>query len=95
MLLFAVLFFFFGLFGIIFRQKNFLSLLICLEVLILGAIMIFIFIGVTYYEGYGFIYALLLMVISTVETAIGLSLLLMIYKKKGNLIISNFQRFRY
>jgi NADH:ubiquinone oxidoreductase subunit K len=91
----AFFFFLCGLFGIIVRQKNFLSILLCLELLIIGVMIIFIFVSVTFYDGRGYLFVLLLMVISTVGTAIGLSLLLIGYKKKNNLIVSNFKYFRY
>jgi NADH-quinone oxidoreductase subunit K len=87
--------FFIGLAGIIIFQINLLIILLCLELIILSCALNFIFISKVFNDPKGQIFALLLLAVSAAETAIGLGLLIKIYRVTNTTNIFIFNRFRY
>jgi NADH-quinone oxidoreductase subunit K len=88
-------FFFIGLFGITVMQKNFLIIILCLELMIVGCALIFLTSAKLFENPNGQIFTLLIITVSTAETAIGLSLFIKIFKVKNTMNIFNFSRFKY
>lgn len=84
-----------GLIGILFFQNNFLIILLCLELMILGCALNFLIASKVFGDSKGQIFALLLLTISTAETAVGLSLFIKIFQKRNNMNIYSFRRFKY
>jgi NADH:ubiquinone oxidoreductase subunit K len=80
---------------IILRKENFLIILLSIEIGILSAILIFIVTGIYHSDSKSFVYVPMIIVISTAETAVGLSLAVKIYRTSGTLIIRNFGKFKY
>jgi NADH-quinone oxidoreductase subunit K len=87
--------FFIGLISIITNQTNLLTILLCLELIILTCALNFIFISQLFNDNKGQIFALLLLVVSAAETAFGLGLIIRIYKIQGISNILQFKRFKY
>jgi NADH-quinone oxidoreductase subunit K len=94
-LIISFFFFFIGLFGITIMQKNFLIIILCLELMIVGCALIFLTAAKLFDNPNGQIFALLIITISTAETAIGLSLFIKIFKIRNTMSITNFSRFKY
>jgi len=94
-ILLSFILFFIGLFGIIISQTNLLTILLCLELIILTCALNFIFISRSLSDIKGQIFALLLLVVSAAETAFGLGLIIRIYKTQEINNIIQFKRFKY
>ena len=69
-----------GLVGIIWNKKNFLVLLLCIELMFFSVSLNFIFFSVYTYNVLGQIFCLLVVTSAAAETAIGLSLLIVAYR---------------
>jgi NADH-quinone oxidoreductase subunit K len=76
---FGFLLFFIGLLGIAFNYKNFLVTMMAAELMYLGIIFLFILTGY-YYNSEGQLYGLLLLIIAASESAIGLGILIVLYR---------------
>jgi NADH-quinone oxidoreductase subunit K len=96
-LLIILSFFFFiiGLVGILFFQKNFLIILLCLELMILGCALNFLVAAKVFNDPKGQLFTILLLTVSTAETAIGISLFIKIFQKRNSLDIYSFKKFKY
>nr|WJJ70192.1 NADH dehydrogenase subunit 4L [Cordagalma sp.] len=80
------LYIFFSFVGLIFNKKNLLYVILYLEIILLGLMM-------ELFKSFSFInnnLILLVLTISSVEVAIGLSLLILFFKIKGCLDVKNF-----
>jgi NADH:ubiquinone oxidoreductase subunit K len=72
---FSFILFSLGLVGIIWNKKNFLTLILCIEMMFFSISLNFIFFSVYLYNSLGQIFCLLVVTSAAAETAIGLSLL--------------------
>ena len=77
---FSFFLFFIGLVGIVFNKRNFLIMLLCIELMFFSISLNFIFFSVSTYNTLGQVYALLVVTTAAAETAIGLSLLVVAYR---------------
>lgn len=80
------LYIYFSFIGLIFNKKNLLYVILYLEIILLGLMM-------ELFKSFSFInnnLILLVLTISSVEVAIGLSILILFFKIKGSLDIKNF-----
>jgi NADH-quinone oxidoreductase subunit K len=91
----SLVLFFSGLVGFIIIQRNLLIILLCLELMILACALQFIFVSKLFVDPKGQLFALLLIAVSAAETAIGLGLVLKIYRVYNTVNIIKFNRFRY
>lgn len=85
-----LLIFFIGLYGIVFNRKNFLVTRLCIELTYLGCSLALISTGVYFFEFTGQLYALTLILLAASEAAIGLGLLIVLYKKEKNINLISF-----
>src|ERR1700677_1078140 len=69
-----------GLSGIVFNHKNFLLTLFSIEIMYLGITFAFIIISIGTNDPKGQIYAIILLVIAAAESAIGLGMLIVLYR---------------
>jgi len=69
-----------GLVGIVWNKKNFLILLLCIELMFFSISLIFIFFSIYLHNYLGQILCLLIVTSAAAETAIGLSLLIVAYR---------------
>lgn len=72
---FSFILFSIGLVGIVWNKKNFLTLMLCIEMMFFSISLNFIFFSVYSYNSLGQIFCLLVVTAAAAETAIGLSLL--------------------
>lgn len=82
-LLFSVVLFFIGTIGIIINRKNIISLLLCIELLLLAVNTNFI--TFAYFKGdiLGQVFVLFVLAISAVEASIGLAIIVTLFRKNG------------
>jgi len=64
----------------IFNYKNFLVTIISIEIMYLGAITSFVLYGALINDPRGFIYGLVLLIVAACESAIGLGILIVLYR---------------
>ena len=72
--------FFLGLVGMVFNYKNFLVTMMSVECMYLGAVTSFVFYGLAFSDNTATIYGLLVLIFAACESAIGLGLLVSIYR---------------
>ena len=76
-----------GVYGIIVNKRNLLMLLMATELSLLGIALNFAFVSVFLMNPFGQLYALLILVSAAAESSIGLALVVLWYRSKGNLNI--------
>lgn len=76
----GLLLMFAGVLGILWRTTSILLILLCFELALLGLNLSIIFLGLLLNQPLCLVLSLMLMLLSAVETAIGLSLLLLYYR---------------
>jgi len=81
----ATAIFLFGLIGFI-ESQEFLSVLINTEIMMLGINFHLITTSILWGDYYGQIYALCFLAITAAETAVGLGILILLYRTKGEII---------
>jgi NADH-quinone oxidoreductase subunit K len=79
-LTFCFILYLIGLLGIVFNHKNFLVTMMCAELMYLGAISSFALYGTLMGDSTAQIYALILLILAACESAIGLGLLIALYR---------------
>jgi NADH-quinone oxidoreductase subunit K len=90
-LLFAFILFFCGLLGMIFNYKNFLVTMMAVELMYLGAVSSFVLYGAVTHDTRGLIYGLLLVILAACESAIGLGILIVLYRFERTIAFSAYQ----
>lgn len=86
--------YFLGIFGIMFNQRNLLITMLFIEVTYVGIFLYFIGISVFLNSPIGQIYALIILITAACESAIGLGLLLVIFKNDFTVNYDNFQNLK-
>jgi NADH-quinone oxidoreductase subunit K len=71
----AVILFFFGSIGVFLSRKNFIFMLMSLELMLLSVNMLFFFFSLYLDNLFGFVFIFYVLTIAAAETAIGLSLI--------------------
>ena len=74
--------------GIVFNRRNILIVLMCIEIILLSVNLNFIVFSVYLDDFYGQIFSLFILTIAAAESAIGLAILILYYRVKGNISIS-------
>jgi len=64
----------------VFNYKNFLVTMMSVECMYLGAVTSFVFYGLTFHDNTATVYGLLVLIFAACESAIGLGLLVSIYR---------------
>ena len=86
----SVIIFLITFFGLIYNKKSILIILIAIELVLLSVNILFIVFSIYLDDIIGQIFTLFILTIAAVETSIGLSLLLVSYRVRGNILIDNF-----
>lgn len=89
-ILVSVIIFMISFFGLIYNKKSILIILISIELILLSVNILFIVFSIYLDDIVGQIFTIFILTIAAAETSIGLSLLLVSYKVKGNILIDNF-----
>jgi NADH:ubiquinone oxidoreductase subunit K len=66
--------------GMVFNYKNFLVTMMCAEIMYLGAVTGFVLYGLAFHDAVASIYALIILIFVACESAVGLGLLVAIYR---------------
>lgn len=88
------LIFLIGLSGIVFNNTNFLITMFSIEIMYLGITVCFIIISVATLDPKGQIYAILLLVIAAAESAIGLGILVVLYRFGKSIYFKTYQELK-
>ena len=93
-LILSSIIYFFGLCGIIFNRRNFLITMLFIEVMYVGIFLYFI--GISFYlnSPIGQIYALIILITAACESAVGLGILLVLFKNDYTINFKNFTELR-
>jgi NADH-quinone oxidoreductase subunit K len=83
-----ILLFFSGLIGIISNRKSILIVLMCVELILLSVNLNFILFSVYLDDFYGQIFSLFVLTIAAAESAIGLAILILYYRIRGDISIN-------
>ena len=88
---FFFLVFFTGCLGIILNRNNCLLTLLCIELMYLGIIFSFIILSKIQVLPFPYIYSLIVLILAACESAIGLGILVTLYKKNKNVSFSYYR----
>lgn len=84
-----VFLFLIGILGILFNQSSVLIVLMCIEMILLSVNLNFLIISFYLDDMIGQVFSLLILTIAAAESAIGLSILIVYYRVKGNVLIND------
>jgi NADH-quinone oxidoreductase subunit K len=93
-LLLPLLLFTVGVVGVGLTQSNFLRLLVALELLLLGVNLNFILFATFFTAVWGQVFALLIVAVGAAEAAIGLAILIALYRVRGTIALRYFRLLR-
>ena len=88
------LLFLIGLTGIIFNYKNYLVTMFCIEIMYLGITVCFIIVSVSTNDPKGQIYAIFLLILAAAESAIGLGILIVLYRFGSSIEFKDYQELK-
>ncbi len=83
-----IILFFTGIFGILRNKRNILVILMCIELVLLSVNLNFIIFSVYLDDLYGQVFSLFILTIAAAESAIGLAILIIYYRIRGNISIN-------
>ena len=83
-----VFLFFLGIFGIIFQRRNILIILMCIELILLSVNLNFIVFSVYLDDFFGQLFSLFILTVAASESAIGLAILILYFRLRGNITIN-------
>jgi len=86
--------FIFGLCGIFLTSKNLITVLLSIEILLLSINLNFIIFSIYLDDLLGQIYALLIITVAAAESAIGLAILVIYYRKYNNIDINKINKLK-
>jgi len=87
-LLTNIVLFFIGVLGIISNRRNILIVLMCIELILLSINLNFILFSVYLDDSYGQIFSLFILTVAAAEAAVGLAILILYYRIRGNIFIN-------
>lgn len=93
-LFFFYFLFLIGLSGIIFNYKNYLVTMFCIELMYLGITVCFIIVSISTADPKGQIYAILLLILAAAESAVGLGLLIVLYRFGNSIDFQDYQELK-
>jgi len=80
---------FIGLLGVILNRRNILIILMCIELLLLSLNMNFILFSVYLDDLYGQLFSFFILTIAAAESAIGLAIIIIYYRIRGNILVND------
>jgi NADH-quinone oxidoreductase subunit K len=90
----SYLIFMIGLIGIIFNFKNFLVTMFSVELMYLGITISFILVSVVTHDPKGQIYAMILLILAAAESAIGLGILIVLFRFGKSIDFESYQELK-
>jgi NADH-quinone oxidoreductase subunit K len=86
-LILSSLLFFLGVFGIVLNRKNILIILMSVELMLLAINLNFVLFSNSIDDIMGQLFALFVLTVAAAESAIGLAILVIYYRLRGNILI--------
>lgn len=86
-LTFATFLFLLGIWGIFLNRKNILIMVMSIELMLLSVNILFIFFSIQLDDVFGQILSLFILTVAAAESAIGLALLVIYYRVRGNIAV--------
>ena len=86
--------YFFGLYGIVMNAKNFLITMLFIEVMYVGIFLYFNIASIFLNSPIGQLYSLLILITAACESAVGLGILLLLFKNDFTINIASFTELR-
>jgi NADH-quinone oxidoreductase subunit K len=77
-----------GIAGIVYNRRNILIVLMCIELILLSVNLNFIVFSIYLDDFYGQIFSLFILTVAAAESAIGLAILILYYRTRGNIFIN-------
>lgn len=77
-----------------FNYKNYLVTMFCIELMYLGITICFIIVSVSTADPKGQIYAILLLILAAAESAVGLGLLIVLYRFGNSIKFQEYQKLK-
>lgn len=84
-IIFNIMLFLIGVFGIFLTRKNIIIILMCLEIILLSVNLNFIIFSVYLDDLLGQVFSLFVLTVAAAEAAIGLAILVVYYRVKGSI----------
>ena len=84
-MLLSLIIFFIGIVGFAFNRKNIILMLLCIELILLGATLLLIFSSHAFDDILGQTFALYVIVVAAIESAIGLSIIVAFFRTRGTI----------
>lgn len=84
-----LLLFFISIFGILLNRSSVLIIIMCIEINLLSANLSFLTLSVYLDDSMGQLFSLIILTVAAAESAIGLSILILYYRIKGNILIND------
>jgi len=78
-----------GMSEIFLNRQHYLFVLICIEIILLSINLSFLVVALQLNDFVGFIYAFFILAVAAAEAAIGLAIMILYYKAKGNIFVSS------
>ena len=91
---FSLILFSLGLVGILLHRKNLIYILMCLELILLGVNTNFIACSVAHQDMLGQVFVFFVLTVAAAEMAVGLSIIVLMSRRKGNIDVLNFKQLK-
>lgn len=88
---FSFILYILGVLGMIFNYKNFLITMMSIELMYLGAISSFVLYGVLTQDPRASIYGLFILILAACESAVGLGIIIVLYRFGNSIDFTNYQ----
>lgn len=83
-----------GIFGIFFNRKNIISILMCIELILLAVNLNFVAFSSTIGNLIGQVFTLFIITVAAAEAAIGLAIIVVFYRNRGSIDIEDVNRLK-
>ena len=93
-LLFSSLLIFIGMLGVVINRRNIISILLCLELMLLGISTSFVTFSYFRNDILGQVFVFFILVISAVEASVGLAIVVTLFRKNDSIDISTINELR-
>lgn len=80
--------FFLGIVGVLSNRRHFLVIIVCIEMLLLSINMCFLLFSVQLDDIMGHIFSFFILTVAASESSIGLAIIILYYKNRGNIFSS-------
>lgn len=77
-----------GVYGILFNRRNIIIVLMCIELILLSVNLNFLVLSSYLDDSVGQVFSLLILTVAAGESAVGLSILILYYRIRGNISIN-------